>query len=95
MDNLPQVTLTSKNNQSNHEENKNTNISNDIEKFEKLRKSNINNPIIAYYNINSLRNKIHDIRDIISRTLPDEHISKPSFRYGHSFDSLILHYTPI
>ena len=51
MDNLPQVTLTSKNNQSNHEENKNTNISNDIEKFENIRKSNINNPIIAYYNM--------------------------------------------
>lgn len=36
-----------------------------------LRKSNVNNPIIAYYNINSIRNKIHDLRCIISKALPD------------------------
>ena len=36
-----------------------------------LRNENINNPSFAYYNINSLTSKIHDIRDIISRSLPD------------------------
>ena len=30
---------------------------NDIERLIKLRKKNIDRPIIAYYNINSLRNK--------------------------------------
>ena len=47
------------------------NETNDINKFKILRNKNINNPIFAYYNINSLRNKIHDIREIISRSLPD------------------------
>ena len=36
-----------------------------------MRKTYINNPIVAYYNINSLRNKIHDIREIILKFLPD------------------------
>ena len=44
---------------------------NDIERLIKLRKKNIDRPIIAYYNINSLRNKIHDLRVVISRFLPD------------------------
>ena len=44
---------------------------NDINKLENLRNENINNPIFAYYNINSLRYKIHDIKEIISRSLPD------------------------
>ena len=63
----PQKNHIIENNLLNHDENKNTTISNDIEKFEKLKKSNLNNPIIAYYNINSLRNKMHDLRGIISR----------------------------
>ena len=43
----------------------------DIEHLVNLRKTYINNPIVAYYNINSLRNKIHDIREIILKFLPD------------------------
>ena len=60
-----------KNSLSNDENNEKSANSNDINKFEMLRKSNVNNPIIAYYNINSLRNKIHDLRCIISKALPD------------------------
>ena len=43
----------------------------DIDTFINLRRKYINNPILTYYNINSLRNKIYDLRVIISRALPD------------------------
>ena len=46
-------------------------ISDDIQCFNKLREENINNPIFTYYNINSLRHKIHDVKEVISRSLPD------------------------
>ena len=36
-----------------------------------MRIENLNNPIFSYYNINSLRNKIIDIKEIVSKTLPD------------------------
>ena len=55
----------------NQQEGDNAFVLNDINKFKNLRNENINNPIFAYYNINSLRYKIHDIREIISRSLPD------------------------
>ena len=44
---------------------------NDIDICIKIRLENLNNPIFSYYNINSLRNKIIDIKEIISKTLPD------------------------
>ena len=71
MNSSPQKNHSIENNLLSHDENKNITISNDIEKFEKLGKSNLNNSILAYYNINSLRNKIHDLKGIISRTSPD------------------------
>lgn len=37
----------------------------------KLRANNLNNPCFSYYNINSLRFKIDDLREIISKSLPD------------------------
>ena len=45
--------------------------SNDIEAFFKIRRTNFNNPLFSYYNINSIRNKIIDLKEIVSKTLPD------------------------
>ena len=46
--------------------------SNDIEHFSKIRRKNFNNPFFSYNNnINLLRNKIIDLKAIVSKTLPD------------------------
>ena len=42
-----------------------------IENFMKLRLDNIDNPYICHLNVNSLRNKIHDIRFLVSKILPE------------------------
>lgn len=47
------------------------NESNEIEAFNKLRTKNFENPCICYYNINSLRYKIDDLKEIMSGSLPD------------------------
>ena len=44
---------------------------NDVSTFENFRKKHIFNPILSYYNINSLRNKIADMRIIMMKCLPD------------------------
>ena len=44
---------------------------NDILAFNKIRAKNINNPCLVYYNINSLRNKFNDLKEIFSKSLPD------------------------
>lgn len=44
---------------------------NDIGKFNQLRSKNFQNPILAYYNINSLRFKFEDLKEIVSNSLPD------------------------
>ena len=44
---------------------------NSIENIFQLRKNNPLNPLIGYLNINSLRNKIRDIREIFTKFLPD------------------------
>ena len=36
-----------------------------------FRAKHLGNPLISYYNINSLRNKFFEIRDLASKTLPD------------------------
>ena len=38
---------------------------NDIGKFNQLRSKNFQNPILAYYNINSLRFKFEDLKEIV------------------------------
>lgn len=43
----------------------------DIENFFNLRCKNENNPMFCYYNVNHFRNKIIDIRSIITKCLPD------------------------
>ena len=53
-------------NEDNHE-----NSVNDIEKFFKFRRDNTQKTIIGYYNINSLRNKFADIKEIVSKSMPD------------------------
>ena len=47
------------------------NISSDIEDIFNLRTKNPNNPIIGFLNINSLRNKITDLKMVMERCLPD------------------------
>ena len=47
------------------------NSENDINLLNALRAKNIQNPIFAYYNINSLRYKFDDLKEIISKSLPD------------------------
>ena len=44
---------------------------NDINDLNKLRAKNIQNPFFAYYNINSLRFKFDDLKEIITKSLPD------------------------
>ena len=44
---------------------------NDIESFFLLRKKAFEHPLLAYYNINSLRNKIGDIKFVVNRCMPD------------------------
>ena len=46
-------------------------LQNDLENLIESRQKLSNNPMISYYNINSLRNKFIDIQDIVSKTLPD------------------------
>ena len=36
----------------------------DLHKFKLIRKVHSNDPIIGYLNLNSLRNKIHDMREV-------------------------------
>ena len=43
----------------------------DIGEIFELRTKNLNNPFIGFLNINSLRNKITDLRLIMERCLPD------------------------
>ena len=44
---------------------------NDIDNLNKLRAKNLQNPLFSYYNINSLRFKFDDLKEIISKSLPD------------------------
>ena len=44
---------------------------NSIDRITHLRLKNPNNPLIGYLNINSLRNKIVDLREICSSFSPD------------------------
>ena len=37
----------------------------------KTRSKNVQNPLFAYYNINSLRYKFDDLKEIVSKSLPD------------------------
>ena len=48
-----------------------SNTSSDIGGIFKLRTKNPNNPLIGFLNINSLRNKITDLRLVMERCLPD------------------------
>ena len=50
---------------------KNTNHNLDIEELINLRKLYTNNPIIGYLNINSLRNKITQLREICGKAKTD------------------------
>ena len=43
----------------------------ELEELIRLRSQYTNNPLITYLNINSLRNKIFDLREIILKALPD------------------------
>ena len=47
------------------------NISSDIEEIFKLRPKYQNNPLIGFLNINSLRNKITDLKLVMEKCLPD------------------------
>ena len=42
-----------------------------LEDLTQLRRKLIKNPMISYYNINSLRNKFIDIQEIVSQSMPD------------------------
>ena len=44
---------------------------NDMDKFVNFKCENPQNPIILYYNINSLQNKLTDIKEIVSKSLPN------------------------
>ena len=44
---------------------------NDIQSFFNLRKKAFDHPLLAYYNINSLRNKIVDIKFVVNKCMPD------------------------
>ena len=44
---------------------------NDIEILNNLRAKNIQNPFFAYYNVNSLRYKFDDLKEIVAKSLPD------------------------
>ena len=46
-------------------------VSCDIDRFFELRTKYYKNPMLAFLNINSLRNKIIDLREIAERCLPD------------------------
>ena len=48
------------------------NIGNELclQEITKMRKNDINKPQISYLNVNSLRNKIHAIRDLTSKLIP-------------------------
>ena len=43
----------------------------DVSKLSILRSKNLNNPFLAYYNINSLRYKFEDLKEIFSKSPPD------------------------
>ena len=43
----------------------------ELEELIRLRNKYTNNPVITYLNINSLRNKIYDLREIMQKALPD------------------------
>ena len=47
------------------------NLDNNIETLNKVRSKNLNNPLFVYYNINSLRFKFDDLREIFAKSLPD------------------------
>ena len=52
-----------------------------------LRMKNLSNPLIGYLNINSLRNKIIDVREIFSKFSPDYFIfseTKLDESFSHS-----------
>ena len=36
----------------------------DLHKLKLIRKAHLNNPIIDYLNLNSLKNKIHEVREV-------------------------------
>ena len=74
-----------------------TNDEDDITIFEKLRQKYMSNPIIAYYNINSLRNKIIDIRYIMLRCLPDVFVmaeTKLNYQFPNSQFLVENYYEP-
>ena len=44
---------------------------NDIVKLNNTRFKNMDNPLFCYYNINSLRFKFEDLKEILQKSLPD------------------------
>ena len=51
--------------------NENSLNENDVDKLNKLRYKNFQNPLLAYYNINSLRFKFDDLKVLLSTSQPD------------------------
>jgi len=43
----------------------------DVSNLNKIRKLNFRNPCFSYYNINSLKNKIDDLKEILKSALPE------------------------
>ena len=43
----------------------------DLHKLNLIKKAHLNNPIIGYLNLNSLRNKIHEVREFFGDLLLD------------------------
>ena len=42
-----------------------------LDNISELRLKNVNNPLIGYLNINSLRNKIIDLKEVFAKFSPD------------------------
>ena len=68
-------------------ETENNNIENkNLENMRQLRLKYPNNPFISFLNINSLRNKIIDVREIIKQTSPDYFVLAET-KLNHEFPS--------
>ena len=52
------------------DENENDCLENPFQQISNLRNKNPNNPLISYLNINSLRNKITDLRELVQKIFP-------------------------
>ena len=46
-------------------------LNTDLHKLQQIRNSHVNKPMIGYLNINSLRNKIHEVREVFGDLLLD------------------------